>query len=172
MKARLAAGAGAVLLLAACSSPGDSDSSNPSTAAPTSSTSTATSAAPTTQQSTTPASSSTPLSVYAAKFQKIESAGLKLQVKFNQLPSDTSISDAQPLATQIVTAYRNGNAQLLREAWPPEIESDIRALVTADGPALGDFADLADGLDRLATDASAANAAYNIVLADLGLPPD
>jgi hypothetical protein len=172
IKARLAFASGAVLLLAACGSSGGSHS-GPSTATSAATPAlTSTSSAPSSSApATTPAASATPLSVYATKFQEIGRPSEKLQDKFKALPSDTTLAEAQRLATQIVTATQKGNAQLLRETWPPQVEKDIRAMVIADGPVLGDLADIENGQDRLVTDSGTANAAYNIVLADLGLPP-
>jgi ABC-type glycerol-3-phosphate transport system substrate-binding protein len=169
IKARLALASGAVLLLAAC---GSSRGSHPGPSSATSATTpTFTSAPSSSAPGTTPAASAAPLSVYAAKFQEIGRPSEKLQNEFQALPSDTTLAEAQPLATRIVTATQKGNAQLLRETWPPQVEKDIRAMVIADGPVLGDLADLENGQDRLVTDSGTANAAYNIVLADLGLPP-
>jgi ABC-type glycerol-3-phosphate transport system substrate-binding protein len=169
IKARFALASGAVLLLAACGSSGGSHSGPSNATSATTPAFTSASSAPSpSAPATTPAASATPLSVYAAKFQKIGRPSDKLQYEYQALPSDTTLAEAQSLATRIVTATQNGNAQLLRETWPPQVEKDIRAMVIANGPVLGD---LENGQDRLVTDSGPANAAYNIVLADLGLPP-
>jgi lipase chaperone LimK len=154
----------------ACSSTSKSATPETTTPPPAASTSAITSQA----AASPPAPSSpkpTPLSFYASEIKKNAAPSDALEAKLKALPDDTPDSQVQALANQLVAAIQSENAQLLRMSWPANIMADIKAMVVADGPVLGDFADLESGQDRLVTDSGAANAAYNILLADVGLPP-
>lgn len=161
-KSKLALASAFALLLAACSS---SDGSKQISASDSSAPATVTAKAP-----TSPKVSTTPLSVYAAQFKKIYAAPDKLQDQLRSLPDDTTNEQASALAARVAKSVQGADSKLLRANWPPQIATDIRALVLADGPPIGDLADLQNGADKLAADSGPANAALNIVLADLHLP--
>lgn len=161
-KSKLALASGIALLLAACSS---SDGSKKIPAPDSSAPTTLTAKAP-----ISPKASATPLSGYAAQFKKIYAAPDKLQDQLRSLPDDTSNEQASALAARVAKSVQEADSKLLRANWPPQIATDIRALVVADGPPIGDLADLQNGADRLVADSGPANAALNIVLADLHLP--
>jgi hypothetical protein len=108
-----------------------------------------------------------PLSFYAAQYLRIGKPCTEAQAKLKSAKSD---SDAIARGKEVASACQDSNAALLRASWPSNILVDIRALVVADGPVIADFNDLANNSDSVVRDSGAANAAANIVRADLGLP--
>lgn len=118
-----------------------------------------------------PGATGHPLAFYAAQYLADGKACMAAQDVLHKLPNDATDAQAQAAATNVVTACQAANAAALRQEWPANVMADLRAEVTADGPVFGDLADLVDNVDNLARDSGAANAAANLVRADLGLPP-
>lgn len=139
------------LALGACG--GAASHGNPSAAAP---------------RGSSPAATDKPLSFYAAQYLRIGKPCIEAQAK---LKAATSDSDAIARGKETASACQNSNAALLRANWPPAVMADIRAEVLADGPIIADLNDLANNADSVVRDSGPANAAANIVRADLGLPP-
>jgi len=153
----------AVLALAGCGSGGTAN-----TAAPTS-----TSAAATAPVATPSPASPTahPLAFYAAQFLRLTAASHTAQDKLRDLLGASTLQQTQAATTALVQVEQITNAQLLRAEWPPSVGADIRALVLAEGPLLGDLSNIATGSGSVGKDSGAVTAASNIVRADLGLPP-
>lgn len=109
-----------------------------------------------------------PLAFYAAQYQRISKPCEDAQAKLKATNGDAAIIAA---GSVIFSACQAANAALLRAHWPAKIDADIRAEVVADGPILADFADLPNNARNVVRDSGPANAAANILHADLGLPP-
>lgn len=124
-----------------------------------------------TSPAASPNAASRPLAFYASQYLADGKACMDAQDVLHKLPNGASVDQAQATATKMVAACQAGNAAMLRQEWPAKVMADIRAEVTSDGPVFGDLADLADNAGSVARDAGAANAAANLVRADLGLPP-
>jgi hypothetical protein len=154
--------------LSACSGHA-SNGASPKTSAPSSLAVSSTASAATSSVVATPTAK--PISYYTAQFTRMSSAYLAAEAKFRSLPPDTSNHDAQTQATALVKNLQATNAALLRADWPANIKADIRAVVISDGPVVGDLYDLVDNANKVVADSGPANVAYNLVLADLGLPP-
>jgi hypothetical protein len=112
-----------------------------------------------------------PIAFYAAQYEAIAVPGLAEEAALESLPDSDSTAERQVLATRLVTVENTANAALLHATWPPKIEPDIRALVTATGPLLVDLGDLAAHKATVVSDLATAKAAANVAHADLGLPP-
>lgn len=125
---------------------------------------------PTTVPASTRAAATTgqPLSWYAAQYTRISKPSTDAQAA---LQAVTDLSQAQPKADALIRAVQQVDAALLRASWPVKIRADIESLIRAQGPFLGDLADVVANSDKLARDSGPANAAANILHADLGLPP-
>ena len=118
-----------------------------------------------------PIATSTPVAFYATQYNDIARPGLAAEAALEGLPASDTTAQRQVLASRMVTVENTADAALLRDAWPPKAEPDVRALVTATGPLLIDLADLTAHKATLVNDLAAAKAAANVVHADLGLPP-
>lgn len=129
---------------------------------------------PSAASSSAPTSSSAqPMSFYAAQYIKIGATCIADQDALNKLidqtPQDPEAIEKQGM--KIAADCQAADAEMLRASWPPAILPEVKAEVTADGPVLGDLMDLEGNQDNLQRDSGAANAAANILRADLGLPP-
>lgn len=109
-----------------------------------------------------------PMSFYADQYLRIGKPCVDAQSKLRAAVGDAAIIAAAKATSQ---ACQASNAELLRGDWPTNVKADIRAEVLADGPLLGDLADAATNAGSVVRDSGPANAAANIVRADLGLPP-
>lgn len=165
--------AGAALMTLALAACGTSAGGGPSSAAAVHEM--VTSAAPTASASAPAITSSThPLSYYASEYVRIVAPGNAALDKMSAAANakNPSLSQVQSLATAAAKIAQSEDAQLLRIAWPsPTIAQDVRSLVKADGPVIGDLDNIEGSQTTLYRDDGAANAAANIVRADLGLKP-
>ena len=158
------AAAGLAVGLTACGGSSGSSSDAATTAAP--------AASPPSTAAPSP-STSKPLSFYAAQYLAAGKACEADQGKLNDLIGQTpQNADAiEKEGSTTASDCQSADAKLLRESWPPGVLSDIKAEATADGPVIGDLNDLESaGESNIQRDSGAANAATNIVRADLGLP--
>jgi hypothetical protein len=132
----------------------------------------ATSQAAPTSAPPSPIASSTPLSVYAAQYEALIKPANDAFAAVRALPSNTTDAAITAALAKTAPVIEAADAALLRVPWPPNVATDIRALVTADGPLLADLANLSPStIDEALRESGVANAAANIVRADLGLPP-
>ena len=115
-----------------------------------------------------PSATAKPLSFYAAQYLRIGKPCLAAQAA---LRTATTNADAIAKGKATAEGCQAANAAALRAEWPANVLVDIRASVMADGNVLGDLADLEHNAGSLVRDSGPANAAANIVHADLGLPP-
>jgi hypothetical protein len=118
-----------------------------------------------------PTNTVAPIAFYAAQYNEIAVPGHAAEAALESLPASDSTAQRQVLATKLVTIENTADAALLHDRWPAKVEPDIRALVTATGPLLVDLADLAAHNATVVSDIATAEAAANVVHADLGLPP-
>ena len=121
--------------------------------------------------SAAPTPSPTPLSFYAAQYLRIGKPCEDAQARLKALPDNSPDSTYASVAAAVATACQESNSALLRAQWPENVYTDIKAEVVADGPVLGDLADLINNIKNVVRDSGPANAAANIVRADLVLPP-
>lgn len=143
-----------------------------STAAKTTSTATTTSRAVAASTTVASSPSTKPLSFYAAQYSRIVAPANAAIDKLKAMPSTATDADVAAVAASIVPVVQKVDAELLRAQWPPNVLTDIKAMVAADGPLLGDLNNLsAANMDAAIRESGAANAAANIVRADLNLPP-
>lgn len=164
----LAALVAAAALAASCSSHATTAGASPTAAK--SSAASAQSATPV-SPAVSPTASATPLAFYASQYLADGKACMAAQDALHKAPNNATDTQLQAFATDIVKTCQAANAVMLRQAWPANVLADLRAEVTADGPVFGDLADLVSNSDNVLRDAGAANAAANLVRADLGLPP-
>jgi hypothetical protein len=161
-----------VLALAACSTSKPIAASASSTATTVAAATHAASSGAAVAPAASPSASATPLSFYANQYLAIVKPGNDAFAVFNALPSSATDAEVGAAAAKVVPVEQSAEAALLRAQWPPNVAADIKALVTSYGPLFGDLSDLtASNVDQMNRDAGAANAAANIVRADLGLPP-
>jgi len=106
----------------------------------------------------------------------ISAFGTKANGWSNSTTSAQAEADAQPL----ISALQNLQNGLLHDQWPAAAGSDVKAVVQAIAPVIGDLEGLASvnllnassWQTTFQRDASSVETAANIVRSDLGLPPE
>jgi hypothetical protein len=166
-KTTIAALVAAAALVAGCSKSAPSTSTKPSISAA----AVNQSAAPVSPAASPTTASATPLAFYASQYLADGKACMAAQDVLHNAPNSATGAQLQVMATNIVKACQAANAVILRQSWPANVLADLRAEVTADGPVFGDLTDMLSNSGSLLRDSGIANAAANLVRADLGLPP-
>jgi hypothetical protein len=92
------------------------------------------------------------------------------------LGDNPKAADVARLATPAIAALKSFDQGLLREPWPPNVKTDVNAVVTADRTLELDLGAVGSQnasawANQFASDEGKLSAAFSIVRADLGLPP-
>jgi hypothetical protein len=74
----------------------------------------------------------------------------------------------QAQATRMATALKTADAQLEAATWPVKAQADVKAVIAADVPLIGDLGNVSAALDLLESDASIADTAAHNLQVTLG----
>jgi|SRR5579871_805310 len=163
--------------LAACSA-----TSKPSTsvgASAVASTAPIASSAPTTQATTTTVGLQSYAQQYLAIVKPANDAEAAAIKALKALPDTATAAQVAAAFAPAAQAFEKCDNALLRAQWPPNVEGDVKAMVTTNGALIGDInalsAQTSLSISAWATtfqsDGAKSSAAANVVRADLGLPP-
>jgi hypothetical protein len=91
------------------------------------------------------------------------------------LGANPKAADVARLAAPAKAALTSFDGALLREPWPPNVKTDVNALVAADRTLESDLGAVGSPTsawaNKFGSDEGKLSAAFSIVRADLGLPP-
>jgi hypothetical protein len=138
-----------------------------------------TTAAPATTAATSSSTAAASISALAERFVTL---GRPLQAALDTftngvaaLGDNPRAADVAGLAAPAIAALNSFDEALLREPWPPNVKTDVDALVTADRTLESDLGAVGSPasawVNQFGSDEGKLSAAFSIVRADLGLPP-
>lgn len=136
----------------------------------------------TTTETAAPTTTTLSTAQYAAKYLAIvnpaNAAVSTMDTQIQALPSSATAAQISPIVAPAAAAMNTAISQLSAVQWPGQTETDMRTLITDEGPVVGDLTALesVNGLTvssvvaKLSEDAGTAKSAADIVHSDLGLP--